>query len=159
MSHHDKYDTMTLRVCNKPATLLTENTNGFFSFEIPGHLRDKDCYIHVLSGTVGNLDGIFEGTEDANVAIIRHNISTFSYDSTTKGTNKSFGTVIRPANNEKIGKLNEDNELDLGLCRLPPLLEVETIGFVSATGAEVRLDKASHLVEVILRLEFPNGCH
>ena len=156
MSHHDKYDSVTIRCCNQPASLLVTNTNGFFSFEIPGHLRDKACYIHVISGTVGNLDGIFEGTEDGNICIVRHNIATFSYDNTTKGTNKSFGTVIRPGNNEKIGKLNEDNSLDLGLCKLPPLLEIETVGFISATGAEVRLDKAKHLVEVVLVCEFPH---
>ena len=148
-------ETHTLRICNLPSGLLTTNTNGFFSFEIPGHLRDRDCFAHVVSGSVGNLDGIFEGTEDANVAIIRHNIVTNSYDNTTKGTNRSFGTAIRPANNEKIGALNEAQSLDLGRCRLPPLLEVETVGFISATGAEVRLDKAKGFVEVILMLEFP----
>ena len=154
-THHHSMETYTLRICNQPAGLLTTNTSGFFSFEIPGHLRDRDCYAHVVSGSVGNLDGIFEAAEDANIAIIRHNIVTNSYDSTSKGTNRSFGTVIRPANNEKIGALNEAQSLDLGRCRLPPLLEVETVGFISATGAEVRLDKAKGFVEVILMLEFP----
>lgn len=154
MTHHDKYDTYTLRICNHPGTNLTENSNGFFSFEVPAFLRHKDCYAHVISGTIGDLDGIFEGTEDSNFAILRHNILTFSYDITTKGTNKDFGICIRPANNEKVAKLNEDNELDLGLVRLPAQMTVETIGFVSATGAETRLDKAPHFVEVILRLEF-----
>ena len=148
-------ETHTLRICNRPAGLLTSAESGFFSFEIPGHLRDRDCFIHVISGSVGDLDAIFEGAEDANVAIIRHNIVTNSYDSTSKGTNRSFGTVIRPANSEKIGALNEAQSLDLGRCKLPPLLEVETVGFITATGAEVRLDKAKGLVEVILMLEFP----
>ena len=154
-THHHSMETHTLRICNQPAGLLTADTNGFFSLEIPGHLRDRDCFAHVVSGSVGNLDGIFEAAEDANVAIIRHNIVTNSYDSTSKGTNRSFGTVIRPANSEKIGALNEAQSLDLGRCKLPPLLEVETVGFITATGAEVRLDKAKGLVEVILMLEFP----
>jgi hypothetical protein len=155
MTHHELYDTHTLRICNHPATNLTTNSNGFFSVEIPNHLRERDCFAHVISGTVGDLDSIFEGTEDSNLVILRHNIGTFSYDVTSKGTNRSFGTVIRPANSEKIAKINEDNELDLGRIRLPAQLEVESIGFITATGAEVRLDKASHFVEVILRLEFP----
>jgi hypothetical protein len=155
MSHHQLFDTYILRVCNHPSGNLTTNSNGFFSVEIPNHLRNKQCYAHVISGTVGDLDNLFEANEDKNLLLLRHNIGTFSYDVTSKGTNQSFGTVIRPANNEKVGKVNEDNELDLGLVRLPPQLEVETIGFITATGAEVRLDKASHFVEVILRLEFP----
>ena len=155
MSHHQLFDTYTLRICNHPNNNLTKNSNGFFSVEIPNHLRDRECYAHVISGTVSDLDNLFEANEDKNVLLLRHNIGTFSYDVTSKGTNQSFGTVIRPANNEKVGKINEDNELDLGLVRLPPQLEVETIGFITATGGEVRLDKASHFVEVILRLEFP----
>jgi len=154
-THHHSMETHTLRICNRPETLLTSSSNGFFSFEVPGHLRGRDCFVHVVSGTLGNLDGIFEGTEDSNVALIRHNIVTNSYDNTTKGTNKDFGTIIRPANNEKIGKLNEAQSLDLGRCRLPPLMEVEIIGYVTATGAEVRLDKAKGFVEVILMIEFP----
>lgn len=155
MTRHDLYDTYTLRISNHPSGNLTTNSNGFFSVEIPNHLRDRECYAHVISGTVGDLDTLFEANEDKNVLLLRHNIGTFSYDTTSKGTNQSFGTVIRPANNEKVGKINEDNELDLGLVRLPPQLEVETIGFITATGQETRLDKASHFVEVILRLEFP----
>ena len=155
MTHHQNFETHTLRICNHPNNNLTKNSNGFFSVEIPNHLRDKECYAHVVSGTVGDLDTLFEATEDKNLLILRHNIGTFSYDITSKGTNQSFGTVIRPGNNEKIGKINEDNELDLGLVRLPAQLEVETIGFITATGAETRLDKANHFVEVILRLEFP----
>jgi hypothetical protein len=155
-THHDSMETHTLRICNQPSGLLTANTNGFFSLEIPGHLRDRDCFVHVVSGSVGNLDAIFEAAEDPNVAIIRHNIVTNSYDSTTKGTNRSFGTAIRPGNNEKIAQLNEAQSLDLGRCKLPPLLEVETVGFIAATGAEVRLDKAKGFVEIILMLEFPN---
>jgi hypothetical protein len=155
MTHHQNFDTYTLRICNHPATNLITNSNGFFSVEIPNYLRDRECYGHVISGTVGDLDTVFEATEDKNLLILRHNIGTFSYDTTSKGTNQSFGTVIRPANNEKIAKINEDNELDLGLIRLPPVLEVESIGFITATGAETRLDKANHFVEVVLRLEFP----
>ena len=147
-------ETHTLRICNQPETLLISDA-GFFSFEVPGHLRDRDCFVHVVSGTVGNLDNIFEGTEDANLVIIRHNMVTNSYDSTTKGTNRSFGTAIRPANNEKIAALNEAQSLDLGRCRLPPRLEVESVGFITATGAEVRLDKNKGFVEIILMLEFP----
>ena len=152
---HELYDTYTLRIANHPASKLITNTNGFFSMEIPPHLRQKDCYASVVSGTVGDLDNIFEGTEDQNLLILRHNILTFSYDVTTKGTDKSFGTLIRPANNEKIAKLNEDVAYHLGLVRLPPILEVESIGFVTATGAETRLDKANHFTEIILRLDFP----
>jgi hypothetical protein len=154
-THHHSMETHTLRICNQPSGLLTTDTNGFFAFEIPGHLRDRDCYIHVISGSVGDLDAIFEDAENPDLAIIRHNIVTNSYDSTSKGTNRSFGTVVRPAATEKIGALNEAQSLDLGRCRLPPLLEVETVGFISATGAEVRLDKAKGFVEVILMLEFP----
>lgn len=155
MTDHQNFDTYTLRVCNHPSGNLTTNSNGFFAVEIPNHLRDKQCYAHVISGTVGDLDNVFEGTEDQNLLILRHNISTFSYDVSSKGTNQSFGTVIRPANNEKIAKINEDNELNLGLIRLPPVLEVESIGFITANGQETRLNKANHFVEVILRLEFP----
>jgi len=155
MSHHQEYETVILRLANQPSSLLDSSSNGFFTAKIPGHLRDRECYVHVVSGTIGNLNNIFEGTEDANLALLRHNIPTISYDITSKGTDMFFGTAIRPANSEKIAKLNEDHERDLGYCCLPPQIEVETVGFISATGAYVRLDKAAHYVEVVLRLEFP----
>jgi len=155
MSHHKEYETVVLRLANQPSALLDSSSNGFFTAKIPGHLRDRECYIHVISGTVGNLNNIFEGTEDANLLLLKHNIPTISYDITSKGTDMFFGDLIRPANSEKVAKLNEDNEKDLGLCRLPPQIEVETIGFITATGQYVRLDKAAHYVEVVLRLEFP----
>ena len=155
MTHHDKYETYILRLANQPSDLLDSTSNGFFTAKIPGHLRDRECYMHTISGTVSNLNNIFEGTEDANIVLLRHNIPTISYDITSKGTDQFFGDCIRPANSEKIAKLNEDSEKDLGLCRLPPQISVETVGFISATGQYARLDKAAHFVEVILRLEFP----
>jgi hypothetical protein len=155
MSHHKEFETVILRLANQPSDLLDSSSNGLFTAKIPADIRDRDCYIHVVSGTIGNLANIFEGTEDANLALLRHNIPTISYDITSKGTDRFFGTAIRPANSEKIAKLNEDQERDLGLCRLPPQIEVETVGFVTATGQYVRLDKAAHYVEVVLRLEFP----
>ena len=155
MSHHTNYETHILRLANQPSALLDSTSNGFFTATIPGHLRDRDCYIHVISGTVGNLANIFEATEDGNIVLLRHNIPTISYDITSKGTDQFFGECIRPANNEKIAKLNEDQEKDLGWCRLPPQIEVESVGFISATGEYTRLDKAAHYVEVVLRLEYP----
>lgn len=155
MSHHNNYETHILRLANQPSDLLDSSSNGFFTAKIPGHLRDRECYVHTISGTVSNLANIFEGTEDANIVLLRHNITTQSYDITSKGTDQFFGDCIRPANSEKIAKLNEDSEKDLGLCRLPPQIEVETVGFISATGKYARLDKAAHFVEVVLRLEFP----
>jgi len=155
MTHHDKYETYILRLANQPSDLLDSTSNGFFTAKIPGHLRDRDCYVHVISGTVSNLANIFEGTEDANLVLLRHNITTLSYDITSKGTDQFFGDCIRPANNEKVAKLNEDTEKDLGLCRLPPRIEVETVGFLSATNQYVRLDKAQGFVEIVLRLQFP----
>ena len=157
MTHHQNFDTYTLRVCNHPANNLTTNSNGFFSVEIPNHLRNRECYGHVISGTVGDLDTLYEATEDKNILILRHNIGTFSYDTTSKGTNQSFGTVIRPSNSEKVGKINEDNELDLGLIRLPAQLEVASLVFLPSPFSSFLLDKASHFVEVILRLEFPKA--
>jgi hypothetical protein len=147
-------ETYTLRICNQPENLIIADA-GFFAFEVPGYLRDRDCFVHVVSGSVGNLDNIFEGTEDVNIVFLKHNLVTNSYDCTTKGTNRNFGTVIRPANNEKIGILNEAQSLDLGRCRLPAQLEVETVGFITATKQEVRLDRNKGFVEVVLMLEFP----
>jgi hypothetical protein len=155
MSHHNDYETVILRLANQPSDLLDSSSPGFFTAKIPGHLRDKECYIHVISGSVSNLNNIFEGTEDANIVLLRHNITTLSYDITSKGTDKFFGDCIRPANSEKVAKLNEDVSKDLGLCILPPQIEVETVGFLTATGQYVRLDKAAHYVEFVLRLDFP----
>ena len=157
MTHHDTHDTYILRIANQPSGLLTESSNGFFKAKIPGHLRDRQCFIHVMSGTVGNLNGIFTAPSqvDVNHLILKHNITTLSYDITSRGTDQTFGTVIRPSNSEKIGKLNEDAMKDLGLCLLPPEIEVETVGILTASGLETRLTGAAGFVEVIMRLDFP----
>lgn len=152
MSHHNNYETHILRLANQPSDLLTSSSNGRFTAKIPGNLRDRPCFIHVISGTIA-VDGLFEAAEDKNIVMLRHNIQTMSYDITNKGSDQFFGTAILPTNNEKIIKLNEDSEKDLGLCNLPPDITVETVGF-TATGEYVLLDKVSHYTEVLLRLEF-----
>ena len=154
MSHHNNYETHILRLANQPSGLLTSSSNGKFTAKIPGNLRDRPCQIHVISGTVA-VNGIFNGGEDLNIVLLRHNIQTNSYDITNKGPDQFFGTGIRPANNEKIIRLNEDTEKDLGLCILPPDITVETVGFITLTGEYVLLDKIQHYTEVVLRLEFP----
>ena len=157
MTHHQTYDTYILRIANQPSGLLTESSNGFFKAKIPGHLRDRQCFIHVMSGTVGNLSGLFPSPSqvDTNRLLLKHNITTVSYDITSRGTDQTFGIVIRPDLDEKIGKLNEDAMKDLGLCLLPPEIEVETVGILTASGLETRLTGAAGFVEVIMRLDFP----
>ncbi len=148
----------TLRLSNKPSSLLTSVSNGFFSCEIPHQLRHKACYIKVISGIVTNLESIFESAENPDLLYIRHNITTQSYDVTTKGVNRSFGSLIRPLNTEKNAGVQLVEGYELGLATLPPLMELELIGYIAATGAEARLDKDDSHIEVILELDFPHDC-
>tara|TARA_R110000824_G_scaffold400259_1_gene607394 strand:- start:44 stop:502 length:459 start_codon:yes stop_codon:yes gene_type:complete len=147
-------DIRTLRISNTPPGLLTSSGSGLFSFEIPAHLRHTPCYIKVVSGIVTNLESIFEAAENPDLCFIRHNIPTNSYDVTSKGINRSFGTIIRPASTEKAGGIQLVGDLVIGQATLPPLMEIELIGYITATGAEVRLDKAASTIEIILELDY-----
>jgi len=147
-------DIKTLRLCNKPSTLLSSTSFGFFSCEIPSQLRYKACYIKVVGGCVTNLENIFEAGENPDIFYIKHNITTPSYDITTKGINRSMGMIIRPANTEANGGLQLVEGLELGLAVLPPMLEIELTGYIAATGVEARLDKADSHIEILLELEF-----
>ena len=94
MTHHDKYETYILRLANQPSDLLDSTSNGFFTAKIPGHLRDRDCYVHVISGTVSNLANIFEGTEDANIVLLRHNKQLNHMILLLKAQTNSSGIVL-----------------------------------------------------------------
>jgi hypothetical protein len=155
-THHQKNETITLRLCNQPSTLLSNSSNGFFTAKIPGHLRGRAGYAHVVAGTV-ELDGIFPASTDTHSVIVRHNIPTNSYDTTTKGTNQIFGTVIRASNAEKIGHLSEAQSLDLGSVILPAEIEIETLCYNASNKKLVRCSQAAHLIDITLMIEFPHG--
>jgi hypothetical protein len=84
----------------------------------------------------------------------RHNIATNSYDVTSKGINRSFGTLIRPLSTEKAAGVQLVSDLVIGQAILPPLMEIELIGYITATGVESRLDKAASTIEIILELDY-----
>ena len=154
MSHHDNYLHKTLRLCNKPSALLENSSNGFFSARVPADLRDKPCYVHVQSGFVTNLNNLFPAGVDVNAIMVRSNLSTNSYDVTTKGNNLHLASLVRPANSEKAEHLDAGEATDLGKVILPPVIEIELLGVVTATGALTRLDNADSIIEIILGLEF-----
>ena len=110
--------------------------------------------VKVVSGIVTNLESIFETAENPDLAFIRHNITTNSYDVTSKGINRSFGTLIRPLSTEKAAGVQLVGDLVLGEAVLPPLMEIELIGYITATGVETRLDKAASTIEIILELDY-----
>jgi hypothetical protein len=147
-------DIRTLRISNTPATFLTSSGSGLFTFEIPAHLRHKSCMVKVVSGIVTNLESIFEDAENPDLCYIRHNIATNSYDVTSKGINRSFGTLIRPLSTEKAAAVQLVADLVIGQAILPPLMEIELIGYITATGVESRLDKAASTIEIILELDY-----
>jgi hypothetical protein len=154
MSHHDRYIHKTLRLCNKPSDLLETSSNGFFSARVPAELRDKPAYVHVQNGLVTNLNNIFPAGVDVNVIFVRSNLSTNSYDVTTKGDNRFLGSLVRPANSEKAEHLDSGTTTDLGRVILPPVIEIEILGSGTFDGALTRLDQADSIIEIILGLEF-----
>jgi len=156
MSHHDDYMHKTLRLCNKPSSLLESSSNGFFSARVPAEFRDRACHLHIQTGLVTNLNNIFPAGVDVNVIMVRSNLASHGYDITTKGTNLHLGSLVRPANSEKAEHLNSGTTVDLGHVILPPVIEIEILGVVTATGALTRLNNADSIIEIILSCEFEN---
>ena len=154
MSHHDRYMHKTLRLCNKPSDLLESSSFGFFAARIPAEFRDHACHLHIQTGLVTNLNNIFPAGVDVNTIMVRSNLASHGYDVTTKGTNLHLGSLVRPANSEKAEHLNSGTTVDLGRVILPPVIEIELLGVVTATGALTRLNAADSIVEVILSCEF-----
>ena len=154
MSIAKETEMRTLRLANTPTSLLISSSNGFFSARVPEELRHTAAKIHIQSGAVTNLAAIFPAGVDVNIIFVRSNLATNSHDVTTRGNNLLLGTIVRPENTEKVGVLDIAGVSDLGSCILPPVIEVELFGVVTATGALVRLSQAASIIEVILGLEY-----
>ena len=148
------YEMMTLRLANTPTSLLESSSSGFFSARVPENLRNKPALVRVQSGMVTNLDNIFPAGVDVNSIFIRSNLSTNSYDTTTKGNNLMLGTIVRPLNTEKVGSIDIAGVSDFGSSILPPVIEIELFGVVTAKGELVRLSLAASNIEVVLGLEY-----
>jgi hypothetical protein len=120
-------------------------------------MRNKTCNLHVQTGSVTNLNNIFPAGVDVNVIMVRSNLATNSHDVTTRGTNLHLGSLVRPANSEKAEHLDSGTTTDLGTVILPPVIEIELLGVVTATGALTRLNNADSIIEIILKCEFEDG--
>ena len=149
----------TLRLANAPATFLLPTgplgaENGKFLARVPEKYRNKPTKVSVHCGSVTNLDNIFPAGVDNHILFVRSNLSTNSYDVTTQGNNLMLGTIIRPNETEKVGSFDARSDGQLGTVILPPTIELEVMGIVSATGALIRLDEAPSIIEVVLGLSF-----
>tara|TARA_R110002033_G_scaffold139404_1_gene178569 strand:- start:5401 stop:5871 length:471 start_codon:yes stop_codon:yes gene_type:complete len=149
----------TLRLVNAPATFLLPtgplgSESGKFLARIPEKYRNKPAKVSVHQGSVTNLDNIFPAGTDTHILFVRSNLSTNSYDVTTQGNNLMLGTIIRPNQTEKVGSFDARSESYLGTVVLPPTIEIEVLGIVTATGQLTRLGEAASIIEIVLGLEF-----
>tara|TARA_R110000823_G_scaffold227827_1_gene355025 strand:+ start:164 stop:637 length:474 start_codon:yes stop_codon:yes gene_type:complete len=155
MSIAKEYEMRTLRLSNvSNHSLLRSSVFGKFEAIIPENMRNKPCIVTVQGGFVTNLDNIYPAGVDTHVCFIRSNLTTDSYDVTTKGGNLMLGSVVRPVGTEKSGTITDSGVANLGSCILPPVITVEVLGVVTATGVFTGLSNAASYIEVTLGLEF-----
>lgn len=142
---------------------LTNINEDYFRVRIPQHLRAKPCNVKVLEAFVNSEVVVSEdessfilNPDEKNkdrVVLLRSNIASNSYDTSTGGSNLILATCIFELLSKVVNEGNTENPetlvfsnvayskqktLDLGLCSLPPVLEIERLTYTPTTNKLTR---------------------
>ena len=129
--------TTTLRCSNMdqgPGFVALSTDKASFSFQTPGWLRDRNVRIHLVESAISSQDtGTQTSCLPANTyqLLVRTNISSNSFNCESNGGNTILGTAFFP-NGSFNSRLNGGNSLDLGICTLPAVLEIDRIAYSDA---------------------------
>lgn len=130
--------TTILRCSNMDQTgsgfVTLSDSKAVFSFQTPGWLRDKSARVTIIDSAIASQDAATTTTclpTTTYQLVLRSNITSISFNSETQSSNQILGHSFYPTG-VRNAKLS-DNDIDLGVCRLPPVIVIERLAYDPAT--------------------------